>query len=268
VLGQPQQLRFLLPGPAARVAGQAELAGASGDRRCGSAGQVGGDRGAGQPLRVANAQPAVFVGLPAAPPWRLHQAELDGPQAQRRGRAPQAPPEPGQVVAAPRPDAHATAAWHERHHLVAGRRRWPGPAPTRRRGNVLLDQLAQQQAPRPRRRGTAAEGGPGSGASREAGPRPDSTLLPDLASLCAWPAAPTSAITRTDLTDLTRLSLQPSAWGSGPRVPAGLCVRRLVPVSARAEDRAAWSVAVAGARGAPASSAACRRRGRADWRGR
>jgi hypothetical protein len=48
-----------------------------------------------------------------------------------------------------------------------------------------------------------------SGASREAGPRPDSTLLPDLPSLCA--AAPTSAITRTDLTDL-RLSLQPSTW--------------------------------------------------------
>jgi hypothetical protein len=123
---------------------------------------------------------------------------------------------PRSVIAlSPRPGstpARATAAWLERDHLVAGRRRWPGPAPTRRRGNVLLDQLAQQQAPRPRRRGTAAEGGPGSGASREAGPRPDSTLLPDLASLCAWPAAPTSAITRTDLTDLTRLSLQPSAW--------------------------------------------------------
>jgi hypothetical protein len=57
-----------------------------------------------------------------------------------------------------------------------------------------------------------------SGASREAGPRPDSTLLPDLPSLCVWPATPTSTITRTDLTDL-RLSLQPSTW----RVPVGGC---------------------------------------------
>jgi hypothetical protein len=82
----------------------------------------------------------------------------------------------------------------------------------------------------------------GSGTNREAGPAPDSTLLPDLASLCAWPAARTSAIMRTDLTDLTRLSLQPSAW----RVPVGwvsagvVCaVRRLVLGSARAGDRAA-----------------------------
>src|SRR6266545_7761676 len=55
-----------------------------------------------------------------------------------------------------------------------------------------------------------------SGASRQAGPRPDSTLLPDLPSLCA--ATRTSAITRTDLTDL-RLSLQASTW----RVPVGGC---------------------------------------------
>jgi hypothetical protein len=63
VLGQPPQLRVFLSGPAARVAGQAELAGAGGDRPCGAAGQVGGDRGAGQPLCVAGAQSAVLVGL-------------------------------------------------------------------------------------------------------------------------------------------------------------------------------------------------------------
>jgi hypothetical protein len=68
------------------------------------------------------------------------------------------------------PRARATAAWLERDRLVAGRRspvagrrRWPGS--TRRRGNVLLDQLAQQ-APRPRRRPPRQRAGRGSGANR------------------------------------------------------------------------------------------------------
>ena len=82
-----------------------------------------------------------------------------------------------------------------------------------------------------------------SGASREAGPRPDSTLLPYLPSLCAWPAAPTSAITRTDLTVVppTVDVAGPSGWVSG-RVCA---VRRLVVVPAWGGGRAAGSVVVA-----------------------
>jgi hypothetical protein len=77
---------------------------------------------------------------------------------------------------------------------------------------VLLDQ-SRSSRPLGHDAATAAEGGPGKRSQiGRLAPLPDSTLLPDLPSLCAWPAAPTSAITRTDLTDLTRLSLQPSAW--------------------------------------------------------
>jgi hypothetical protein len=97
------------------------------------------------------------------------------------------------------PCALATAAWLGRDRLVAGRRRWPARSST-----------ATAAA-------TAAGGRPGrgSGASRGGGPVPDSSLLPDLASLCAWPAAPRSAITRTDLTDLTR-AVPPIVDVAGP----------------------------------------------------
>src|SRR6266545_1100900 len=71
-----------------------------------------------------------------------------------------------------------------------------------------------------------------SGASREAGPRPDSTLLPDLPSRCVWPAAPTSAITRTDLT-----AVPPTVDVAGPGgwVSAGLCGQ-----AARAGASSGW----------------------------
>jgi hypothetical protein len=99
-------------------------------------------------------------------------------------------------------------------------------------------------------------------------PRPDWILLPDLPSLCGWPAAPTSAITRTDLTDLTTLSLQPSTC----RVPVvgsrlGCAVRRLVLVPARGGGRAAaaGSVGVAEMRVRRASWTAGGRRSRAGW---
>ena len=105
-----------------------------------------------------------------------------------------------------------------------------------------------------------------SGASREAGPRPDSTLLPYLPSLCAWPAAPTSAITRTDLTVVppTVDVAGPSGWVSG-RVCA---VRRLVVVPAGGWGRAAGSVGVAEIRARRAGWPGCGRRSRAGWWGR
>src|SRR4029453_5417133 len=70
------------------------------------------------------------------------------------------------------------------------------PGPVRAAGPSATTRPLRQRADR------------GRGANRAAGPasRLDPPARP--ASLCAWPAAPTSAITRTDLTNLTRLSLQ------------------------------------------------------------
>jgi hypothetical protein len=138
--------------------------------------------------------------------------------------------------------ALAMAAWLGRHRLVTGRRRWPGPA---------------------RRVAEATCSRTGSRSSRPLGH--GLTLLPDLPSLCGWPAAPTSAITRTDPTDLTRLSLQPSTWWA----PVGGC--RLVVRSGRScwgGSRAAGSVGVAEMRVRRANLTACNRRGWAGWWGR
>jgi hypothetical protein len=62
--------------------------------------------------------------------------------------------------------ALATAAWLGRDRLVAGRRRWPGPA--RRVAEATCSWTSSR--------------------SRPLGHGP--TLLPDLPSLCGWPAAP------------------------------------------------------------------------------
>src|SRR5215207_4042087 len=105
--------------------------------------------------------------------------------------------------------------------VIAGRRRWPARC------------VAGQPAPGPARpaagpsataAATAAEGGPGeAGPVERLAPRPELDLLPDLPSRCAWPAARTSAITRTDLRDLTRGCPSNRRCGGSRWVSAGLC---------------------------------------------
>jgi hypothetical protein len=139
------------------------------------------------------------------------------------------------------PRALATADKLECHRLVVGRRRWPA-----RRVAEATCSWTGSRSSRPlchgggdRGRGRAG----GSGASREAGPRAPTGPTADLPSRCAWPAARTSAITRTDLRDLTRgCPSNPSMW----RVPGGCrlgcAVRRLVLGPARGWGREAGSV--------------------------
>jgi hypothetical protein len=78
-------------------------------------------------------------------------------------------------------------------------------------GVIALSPVAEvgrlHASPRQRAPGPGRAAGPfGHGGDRGRGP----ALLPDLPPLGVWLATPTSAITRTDLTDLTRLSLHPS----------------------------------------------------------
>jgi len=163
------------------------------------------------------------------------------------------------------PRALATAAWLGRHRLVAGRRRWP-----------RLDASPRQRAPGPARAAagpsataaaTVTQSGPGKRGQSRGWPRaPTRPCCPTCHRSAPGPAVETSAITRTDLTDLTRLSPQASMW----RVPVagrrlGWAVRRLVLGSARAGDRAAGSLAVAEMRVRRASWPACGRRRWAGW---
>jgi hypothetical protein len=181
-----------------------------------------------------------------------------GPGCRQGSVATASSPRPGSTM---RP-CHCRVAWAS--SPVASRRRRPArhvaeasaPAPAR-----------AAAGPRPRRRRPRHRAGPGDAGPVEglARARLDPAARPAI-GLRLGPAASRSAITRTDLTDLTRLSLQPSTW----RIPVGGCrrlgwaVRRPVLVPARA----ARSVAVAEMRVRRASWPACGRRGWAGWWGR
>jgi hypothetical protein len=157
-----------------------------------------------------------------------------------------------------------------------GRVAW-APSPCRRSPALArLDASPRQRAPGPARAAagpsataaaTVTQGGPGKRGQSRGWPRaPTRPCCPTCHRSAPGPAVETSAIMRTDLTDLTRLSPQASIW----RVPVagrrlGWAVRRLVLGSARAGDRAAGSLAVAEMRVRRASWPACGRHRWAGW---
>jgi hypothetical protein len=182
-----------------------------------------------------------------------------GPGCRQGSVATASSPRPGS------PCALAAAAWLGRHRLVAGRRR----RPARHVAEASAPGPARAVAgPRPRRRRPRHRAGPGARGQSRGWPAPDSTLLPHLPSLCAWGRPRRGARSRAPLSDLTRLSLQPSVDVAGPGGwvcrRLGWAVRRPVLVPARA---AGW-VAVAEMRVRRASWPACGRRGWAGWWGR